>query len=471
MKRLRRGVRLHLIAALGLWLGCDDFEEVDEATSTIEGEVHFLGPVPGVRVLLYRGEGVGTRPTYEAEAVTDDAGRYRFEGLTEPGDYVVVAELGEAPWRDPHTGAAGAYGPDLELRAPVEDLDHLETRVVQVTPLTTLLVAVAEALVPAGAEFPVREAHTGFNAWLTFDPVRTPIGEPRTGLIEARRHRLVLEGFAVLAARAADVAGVRAGTTLTAEHLLEALVRDALGPTPPARFDGRGDAGPIVIERGPGGYALSPRTVRGELADAVQERLRTNRWSTLTEADIADLLHSLRCTPAPFLQSCEGDGGEDRTPPGIGEPVPAPETPVAGVVVIEVTATDPETGIRSLTLHRLAGDGPPVPLDDRDDRLGVVNVVLDTTVFPGHQRLEFEARAENRDGVSATRRFGYPLANFRAGELVGHVVKGPAVAVEVRAHGLQADGGEVELARAFTDDAGAFQMTINEWRGPAFAFG
>ncbi len=443
---------------------CDDVETGVRAASVLDGEVWFLGPVPDARVVLYRLDAAG-QTTYETETRTDAHGHFRIEGIEVTGDFLAVSDIDGIAFRDPHTGRDGAYAHGTSLRAPIEGLDLLQERPVRLTPLSTLLVAVGEGLRGAGAEFPLRDAHAAFNEWLTLDPVASPIGEPRSGQSEARRHRLLLEGLSALAAHAANDAGLTPGTSLTADRLLSALADDGRGPPPP-RFDGRGDAGPLAVRAGPGSFPLTAQTLRARYAEAVRDRLRADAWAGLTEGDVADLLGSLRCTATPFFEAC-ADDGTDRTPPAIGAPSPAPGSSVAGVITIQIAADDPETGIDAMTLARLPGDGlAPVPLEDLDDRPGVARAAFDTRTLVGRPIARFRAAATNRDGVEASLDFELTLANHPVGQLTGHVIKGPARGVVVEASALRPDGSDVPLGRATTAADGAFSMTVHEWRGP-----
>lgn len=445
-------------------LSCAE-DDLSLEVSGVVGEVYLIGPVSGATVELYsRGEGESA-PAFVTATTTTGDGRFELRGLTVTGDMVLEVEVGGLPWR--RGERQGTYPEGMVLRAPIDDLRPLETdRPAQVTALTTLVWSAAESRRRAHERAPYAETRGAFASWLTLDPVGTRIGPPRGGDRDAMRHRLLLDGFAQLAARVSDRVGVPPDTNVTAAELLEALIQDAEGTSPPGLFDGIGTRGPVDIRRGPGTYAVSEQTLREEYAAALHDLLSTESWSHLSTAAISDLAESVRCAAVPVHTPCTTTSRGDPTPPVIAEPTPPESDPLSGVALIEVTASDPETGIASLELLRIDREHlPPVPLVDRDERVGVVNVAIETTRFADRPTLMLLARATNGDGVLTERRLEWVLDNGDPGLIRGYVVKGPARNLEVEALGLRGDGTEVTLATTETGEDGSFEF-LTAWRGP-----
>ncbi len=449
---------LLLATALSWVLGCGDDDE-KRLTAEIDGIVYLNGPVAGATVKLRRL--TGTR-LVEASATTDADGRYRLTGLGVLGDMQLEVDVSGLPWTTAG-GEQGTYPDDVVLRSPVPDVDVPQRRRAHVTALTTLLVAVADARA-GGAPDPAPLAVVDdFARWLTLVPVSTPFDAAPEGVALGRRHALLLEAFVELAGGAADQAGVPAHGVISAPELLNALLEDAVGGTPAAFFDGRGADGALSLEAGPGRYDLSEATLRSSYAAAVRRVLATPRWSDVPDREVADLLASLAYGSAPMFGACVGGQPTDTTVPVISDVQPAAESPLVGAVEITVRADDPESGIAGLSLS-LSGDGSEV-LPDLDDQPSVARVRLDTAALGG-PRLELLARAENRAGLVAERRIGFPLANVPPGVIEGVVVKGPASRLRVTAYGVRSDGSTVLVGSGRTGDAGAFEFAVEGWRGP-----
>ncbi|MCA9561005.1 MAG: hypothetical protein KC583_20795, partial [Myxococcales bacterium] len=394
--------RALLLATVFSWMvGCGGDDE-KRLTAEIDGIVYLNGPVAGATVKLRRL--TGTR-LVEASTTTDADGRYRLTGLGVLGDMQLEVDVSGLPWTTAD-GQQGTYPDDVVLRSPVPDVDVPQRRRAHVTALTTLLVAIADARA-GGAPDPAPLAVVDdFARWLTLDPVSTPFDAAPDGVPLGRRHALLLEAFVELAVGAADQAGVPPHGVISAPELLNALIDDAAGGMPPAFFDGRGADGALSLESGPGRYDLGEATLRSSYAAAVRRVLATERWADVPDREVADLLSSLSCASAPMFGACIGGQPTDTTVPVIGDVQPAAETTLVGAVEITMRADDPESGIASLTVS-MPGDGA-APLPDLDDQPSVARVRLDTAAVGG-PRLELVARAENRAGLVAEQRIGFPL--------------------------------------------------------------
>ena len=386
------------------------------------------------------------------------------------GDFLVVVDLDGIAWRDAIGDGEGVFGPGDQLRTPIVDFDIDSRRDAHVTPLTTLLMAVADGLRLDNEEFAVVRALDSFVQHLGFDPVSTAVDRTRTRtLSDEVTHALVLDAFASVAERAAREAGTRPGAAISPPVLLAALLDDASGGTPPGRFDGIGREGPIRLLAGAGQYVLGPATLQSHWADAVLHVLgNVDRWEVIEIATVRPLLTRLRCSGASMFEPCEQTiGPTDLTPPVFDTPEPPDGAEISGIVEIRVIASDPESGVSELTLAPLREDGRPLsPYRDRDDRSDVVEVVIDTMSIIGTAQLSLIAQARNGHDVVAALPLQFEVRNLGRGELSGRVVKGPAINVAIAASGLRDDGTELPLAAGHTDADGAFSLQIAEWQGP-----
>ena len=450
-----------LCAAIGA--SCDSLDD-GVAAAALSGQVWFVGPVgEGARVHLHRTDASGVMGEEIAQALTDAAGRFQFEGLTgfgAEGDLLVSVELRDTAWVDVF-GHRGVYDRDDVLRAPVLALASTEQREVVVTPFTTLVMAAVDARRIAGQPRPLAPALEAMRLHLTLAPADTPIEAVGETLNEARTHALLHDALVVLAARLGEQSGAGAAA-FPATRLLRVLVEDASGAAPPGTLDGVGPDGALSVS-GPSPVRLSGATLRAELVEALYDLGSTERWRFLEPRALGTLAAALTCSASNLFPDCTPFEASDDTPPSIGAPTPRAGSVQHGEIEITAVVRDPESGVQRVELRPVLDEveGEPFPADAGLD--GVYTFRVDTRVVQGISRLPLALRAWNHAGTPpAELRFEYAVENLGKGVVGGWVVKGPAAYVTVEAWGR--DGAlRTLITRGETDEAGRFTLEVPEW--------
>lgn len=446
--------------SLGLVFGCETVGGgPTPGVGQVEGRVYFIGGgVAGAEIRL-RPYVDGVLGEAVVETTTAPDGTYLLKGNIDEGDYVVEASLGGLEWYDPLADREGRFETGDRLLAPVLGFKRIAKRYASVTPFSTLAFAAGDSRRSAGIESGLADAVIGMGVHLSIDLIETPILDERGGaLIDAVAHALLVDSFTSLAAKISQRAGIDPGTDITAAQLLAALLDDAAGPTDPGVYDGHGASGQSRLDAGLG-YDLDGETLRSDLAASLLALVEDpeGEWSGFSPTVVQDLRRVLTCSASVLFPTCE-TVSLDMTPPEFGEPSPLDGETLSGFAVVTITVTDPESGVRDLTVTP-AGGVEPLLVTARDG-LDKWRYTIDTTRFSGDS-LVLLAEATSEGGDSS-QRITYALDNVGSGVLPG-IVSG-ARNLRIVAEGVRPAGLE-PLGETTTDEGGAFSLEISEWDG------
>ena len=438
-----------------------------DGPAVLHGRVWCGGAVSGAHVRVYQLV-EGERHGLLAEVVTREDGRFDapvagYEHL------LVMAEGGRFEER----GAAITVPPGRELRSIALDVRGGERRDVVVTPLTDVLVSLTMARAAAGEPFnddALPRVHGALTAHLDLDPTRTPIAAlaGRVGAgDDATQHALLLRGLSDIAARAAADLGVSAQDVSTLA-LVGALRADASSTE--ARLDGNvDDAGFAPLHLGaacpadsPGARAscrVTSNTLRSELAGGVLRYLAGDQATGLARADVLGWVSALAANGDIALFAGDPPQAADRVGPRVTWLRPEADAQLAGVVSVEVVATD-DVGVAALAIDVATeaadpADPPLAQLSDSDPAPGRFAGSLDTTLVP-EGALVLRATAVDLDGNAGDALRPATVNNLDGGTISGVVVKGRIAGASVKVYRYAAGVRGTLLGEGTTAADGSF---------------
>ena len=426
--------------ALGLALAACEANAPPLLEPSLRGVATLDAPAARAPLTLHALSSDGVLGPPLAETLTDADGAFTLRVPTGRGDYALRATL----------------SPDDALTALVVDLRDGEARQVALTPVTTWTAALVEGFAAAGVTAPVDRARRAARDHVGFDAETALLAAPgeAVGGPQDAPHRLLVDALSGLSEA---LAGRADSTVSSPAALLRALRADAARGPVPGLMDGLGPDGPL---------GLPAEALRGAWADAVARTLAEDpRWSAAPAGAYRALIARLRCSPSEAFGACDpAAGGGDATPPALALVEPAEDT-VPDAFEVEVTATDPESGVGQLEL-RWATDLSPAwrDVDDLDAAPDRARGRVDTLGVPGRV-VWLEAAARNGAQAEGRRRFDRARAMPIRRPITGDVFKGPAagVVVEVFGVGLSAQA-PLSSVRAGSD--GRFALEVVGFDGP-----
>ncbi|WP_342382208.1 hypothetical protein NVS55_40120 (plasmid) [Myxococcus stipitatus] len=441
MTLLRTALTLLFALSILLTNSCDrpTLLAPTEDQGTVAGRVS-LGRTSSQAITVFRLVD-GQKGAEVGSALADENGLFRVAvGLATTGPFLVTATGGTSV--DPATGATLQHGRD-ELTAIVPSFPASSSvaglvisPVSHLTTAATLYRSKALGEELSAAYYAAAQhlhGHFGGLDWTRVVPTDLSATASPT-LDDPTKAGLVIGALSMEARTISETAGVTPGSLVTGYSLTRALHDDLLAD---GLFDGRGTAGQLTLPPGlpvPPAYSLDANTARLHLAQALARYLTSEKAlpGSLRTTDIQPLAAAIAQNSDPFLFSSAG-ANVDITPPEVTWVTPLPGAGVAGIIPLELRASD-GSGLKAF---RLTAPGQLADLVATiDGRTGSLVGKLDVSIFPDGP-LELVAYAEDVAGNVVTPRNALTVAN-----------RGPSVSVSSPSDGATLSGVVVLSATA-----------------------